>query len=594
MKKTTARFLNALLVAAFLLPNLNFAQVQRSIPQGQPVNRPGTIQTDRQSPNRPATNRETRRDIEGDFAEAVTLVEDNYVDGGDLEKEGGRLKYDNLFKSSIIGMLRALDPHSNYYDPKEFEELRTEQRSEYFGIGASISNWRTGTEELPDTFIMATFPESPASKADLRYGDRILEVDGESMKAKPSADVRDKIRGPRGSKVKVKVERAATGATEIVEITRDAVGQPSIPDAYMLRPGTGYVDMSRGFNYTTSAELERSLELLRSQGMTQLVLDLRGNPGGFLDQAVRVAEKFLTRGQRILSQKGREGERSYDSKNSSPDQTPLVVLINRSSASASEIVAGALQDHDRALIVGETSFGKGLVQSIINLDTGSGVAGLTLTSAKYYTPSGRLIQRDYSTGSTYDYYTRGGVSTRTSGKPTTPQATKPTGAESRTDTGRIVYGGGGISPDDAVAPREFEPSQVKFLDPLFAFTRELVNGRVAGFSAYKVQRPLDFEHELVAADFPITDEVFANFKRFVAANPTFKVSAAQIDRQADFLRRQLRFNIVTAAYGSVAATRVLIADDPQVMRGVQSMPRARELATAAARTRTAQRKPLEQ
>jgi carboxyl-terminal processing protease len=362
----------------------------------------------------------------------------------------------------------------------------------------------------------------------------------------------------------------------------------------MLRPGTGYVDMSRGFNYTTSAELERALEFLRTQGMTQLVLDLRGNPGGFLDQAVRVAEKFLTRGQRILSQKGREGERSYDSKNSQPDQTPLVVLINRASASASEIVAGALQDHDRALIVGETSFGKGLVQSIINLDTGAGVAGLTLTSAKYYTPSGRLIQRDYSTGSTYDYYTRGGISTRTSGKPTTPQATKPTGAESRTDTGRVVYGGGGISPDDAVAPREFEPSQVKFLDPLFAFTRELVNNRVAGLTAYKVQRPLDFEHNLQATDFPVTDEVFANFKRFVAANPAFKVTPAQIDRQQEFLRRQLRFNIVTAAYGSVAATRVLIADDPQVARAVQSMPRARELAMAAARTRTAQRKPLEQ
>ena len=274
MKKTTARFLSALLVAAFLLPNFSFAQNQRSVPQGQPVtpaNRSGAIIIPNERAARPTTSgRETRRDIEGDFAEAVTIVEDNYVDGGDLEKEGARLKYGNLFKSSIIGMLRALDPHSNYYDPKEFEELRTEQRSEYFGIGASISNWRTGKEELPDTFIMATFPESPASKADLRYGDRILEVDGESMKAKPSADVRDKIRGPRGSKVKVKVERAATGATEIVEITRDAVGQPSIPDAYMLRPGTGYVDMSRGFNYTTSAELERALEFIADDELIEV------------------------------------------------------------------------------------------------------------------------------------------------------------------------------------------------------------------------------------------------------------------------------------------------------------------------------------
>lgn len=607
MKNINAKWLTALLPVALVFST--FAQTPQTTPRQTAAPAAKGVGPAQQTPNRsaaaaldegrmsrvPARTGDPRRNIEGDFVEALTLIEDNYVDSDDLEKESGRLKYDNLFKSSIIGMLRSLDPHSNYYDPKEFEELRTEQRSEYFGIGASISSWRLG-DDL-NTYIMATFPQSPAAKADLRFGDRVLEVDGDSMKGKNSSDVRDKIRGPRGTKVKVKVERASTGAVETVEITRDAVGQPSVPDAYMIRPGVGYIDMSRGFNYSTSGELSSKLELLRDQRMTQLILDLRGNPGGFLEQAVRVAEKFLARGQRILSQKGREGEASYDSRNSTPDTTPLVVLVNGSSASASEIVAGALQDHDRALIVGENSFGKGLVQSIINIDTGSGVAGLTLTSAKYYTPSGRLIQRDYSTGSTYDYYTRGGaVRDR---KAAEQQPAKPSGIESRTDSGRVVYGGGGISPDEAVAqkeiPRELQRGQLPYLlDAMFGFTRELSNNRINGLSAYKVQRTIDFTHELQATDFPASNELYEAFKRYVAANPSFKIAPAQLDRIQDFVRRQLRFNIVTAAYGSVAATRVLIADDPQVTRAVEVLPRAKDLALNAQRVRSARQKTFQQ
>ena len=246
----------------------------------------------------------------------------------------------------------------------------------------------------------------PAELA-LRFGDRILEVDGIKMTGKSSAEVRDKIRGPRGSVVKITVERAADKRVQTVEITRDAVPQPSIPDSYLLKAGVGYIDMTRGFNYTTTDELQEAIQRLQSRGMTSLVLDLRNNPGGFLDQAIHVAEVFLPSGQLILTQKGRNGLRdnTYESRNSAPDLTPLIILINENTASASEIVAGAMQDHDRALIVGKTSFGKGLVQSIIPLEHG---AGLTLTSAKYFTPSGRLIQRDYSNGGLYDYYTHGG------------------------------------------------------------------------------------------------------------------------------------------------------------------------------------------
>ena len=349
-------------------------------------------------------------------------------------------------------MLRSLDPHSNYFDREEFEELKTDQRSEYFGIGASIYNYTVGKD--PDTFIIATFADAPANRAGLRFGDRILAVDGVKMTGKPSAEVRDKIRGPRGSVVKITIERALDKRVSTLEITRDAVPQPSIPDSYLLKPGVGYVDMSRGFNYDTTEKLQDAIEDLRAKGMTSLVLDLRNNPGGFLDQSINVAELFLPARQLILTQKGRNGLRdnTYISRNTTPDLIPLVILINESTASASEIVAGAMQDHDRALIVGKTSFGKGLVQSIIPLEFG---AGLTLTSAKYFTPSGRLIQRDYSNGGFYDYYTHGG-SNRFEKK---PEVIKPSGPEKKTDTGRAVYGGGGIAPDEEVNAKVVTPDR---------------------------------------------------------------------------------------------------------------------------------------
>jgi carboxyl-terminal processing protease len=509
--------------------------------------------------------------VERDFDEALGVIQEHYIDGKGLD-------YNTLFKSSIIGMLRSLDPHSNYYDREEFEELKTDQRSEYFGIGASILNYTFG--EVTDTFVTATFENSPAARAGLRFGDRILEVDGVKMTGKPSIEVRDKIRGPRGSVVKIKVERAADDRVQVVDITRDAVPQPSLPDAYMLKPGIGYIDMTRGFNYSTTEELEDALERLHSKGMTSLVLDLRNNPGGFLDQAIHVAEVFLPAGQLILTQKGRNGLRdnTYESRNSSPDLTPLVILINDYTASASEIVAGAMQDHDRALIVGKTSFGKGLVQSIIPLDYG---AGLTLTSAKYYTPSGRLIQRDYSNGGFYDYYTHGG-----SKQLAQKDEQKPQGQEKRTDTGRTVYGGGGIEPDETVNPKTITAAQRRLLTPIFAFTRTLVNGGIRGFDSYRVTE-ITFNHELQSTDFPITDAVFKAFKDYVAVSPLFKTMAPTLDNYRSFIGLQLRTNIVTAAYGRVTADRVYVTgEDPQVSRAVDVLPRARNLTSSATRQRS--------
>lgn len=588
MEKRLTFALVAFLTFALTVPSFIFAQEQ-ALPQGVPNSRssnmPPNVAAGRSGARRPTRERaaiDATAGIERDFADALTLVQENYVDGSKLE-------YGAIFKSSIIGMLRALDPHSNYYDRKEFEELRTDQRSEYFGIGASIGNRRFG--ENIETYILATFPNSPAALANLRYGDRIIEVDGQQMSGRPSDDVRDRIRGPRGSQVSVLVERAATGNTEKVMITRAAVPQPSVPDAYMIKPGVGYVAMTRGFNYTTADELQQALDKLHAQGLSSLILDLRSNPGGFLDQAIRVADKFLQRGQLILTQKGRSrgADRPYRAENASPDTTPMVILVNRSTASASEIVAGAVQDHDRGLIIGEPSFGKGLVQSIIPLEYG---AGLTLTSAKYYTPSGRLIQRDYANTGLYDYMIRG--YNRLGEEEKTEEPKKPAGEETRTDTGRVVYGGGGIAPDEVVKPRLFNPlAEGRLLDPLFAFTRDLVNKRVAGFDQYVVQRPIEFNHNLEADEYLVTDELYNSFKAYVAKTPAFKSLVNQIDRHKDFVRRQLRFEIVTAAYGSDTAVRVLSSDDPQIMRAVESMPRARQLSMAATRGRNPLQKSFE-
>jgi carboxyl-terminal processing protease len=569
VKNRISLALVALLIVALTLPILVSAQQPRQSQTGEPSTttaRPTGI-PGRRGTRPPRIMNEAASAVEQDFAEALTIIQENYIDGNKLD-------YNTVFKSSIIGMLRSLDPHSNYYDREEFDELKTDQRSEYFGIGASIQNQTIG--DKTDTYIMATFDRSPAARAGLRYGDKILAVDGENMAGKFSSEVRDKIRGPRGSTVKITVERAANLKQETVEITRDAVPQPSIPDAYMIKPGVGYIGMTQGFNYTTSDELQAALDDLHAQGMQSLVLDLRNNPGGFLDQAIRVSEKFLRPGQKILTQKGRNGlgDKDYTSTNRNPDPTPLVILVNGNTASASEIVAGAMQDHDRALIVGQTSFGKGLVQGIFPMEYGT---GLTLTTAKYYTPSGRLIQRDYSNGGFYDYYTRGG----TIALDKQDEQAKPAGPESKTDTGRTVYGGGGIQPDEAIKARTINPSQARLRNPIFAFTRELVNGRINGFDNYKVQRGIDFEKRLEANEYRVTDDLFKAFKDFVTKNPEWKITAQQLDRSRSFVELEMRYNIVTAAYGRVTADQVLVGDDPQVTKAIDVMPKARELAMAA-------------
>src|SRR6266542_904487 len=553
------------LIIALSIPAIIFAQNRSA--RHQPGSTPERAATTSAPSSRTPV---TSSVVKGDIAEALSVIQSNYIDGKKLD-------YNNIFKSSINGMLSVLDPHSTYFDPIEYASFKTEQRSEYFGIGATIGNLRQG--EQVNTYIRATFEDAPAARAGLRFGDRILEVDGQSMRGKTFSEVRKFLLGPRGTVVKVTVEHPANGQTQSVSITRDAVPLPSIPLAYVIRPGVGYVAMTGGFNLTTADEFEEALQDLHSKGMNTLILDLRGNRGGLLIQAVRVANTFLQRGQLIVAQKGRirGSSENFAAVNDTPDMVPLVVLVNKDTASAAEIVVGALQEHDRALIVGETTFGKGLVQLPIQLDYDS---ALLLTIAKYFTPSGRLIQRDYSNGGFYDYYTHGGLASEKPNQPSTPS-----GPESRTDTGRAVYGGGGIEPDEIAKPVKGNRNDAKMFDPIFAFSMELATGRVAGFESYKRQHAIEFGHDMQSTDFPITDALFKEFKRFVAGKPIYKISGEQIDRSRSVVEKRMRYNLASAAFGTMSAIEVYNEDDPQVSRAIEAMPRASELALAASRVR---------
>jgi carboxyl-terminal processing protease len=504
--------------------------------------------------------------ITEDFGDALAIIRQNYVDGKDVD-------YNELTKSAIDSMLHALDPHSNYFDAAEYQELLTDQQSEYFGIGATIANYEKGGEI--NTFIIATFPDSPAFRAGLRFGDKILAVNGENMVGKNSSIVRDKVRGRKGSLVRILIERGTSKRQETVEIRRNRVPQPTIPDAYIIREGIGYIDMSEGFNYTTAEELSVALAELHKQGMTSLILDLRENTGGILDQAVKTAEKFLPAGSVIVTQRGRFtiDNRVWRSANRTPETMPMVVLVNDSTASASEIVSGAMQDYDRALIIGENTFGKGLVQSIIDLPYGS---GLTLTTAKYYTPSGRLIQRDYSKSSLYDYFNHKTADT------------EQNKTEAKTLTGRKVYGGDGITPDEIVKNQVLTGTETQFLDPVFFFSSELANGKIPGFENYRINGQIKYGQRIRPSDYAVGDEILTAFKKFIA-NGDWKSLAENVDTDKTFIKTRIRYNLITAAFGTVSANQVLIEEDRQVARAVENLPRAEQLAQTANKLRQKQK-----
>jgi carboxyl-terminal processing protease len=502
------------------------------------------------------------RIIDG-FSKAVFLARDNYA---------GQIDFERLVKGSILGMLHTLDPHSSYMDRKEWEAFHNEQRSRYSGIGSTIG------QRNSKVYILSPFAGTPAHRAGIRFGDHILEINGESTEGWTSLQVSNKLIGPEGTPVRVKVGRLGLSQPLEFRLIRGTVPLPSITNYYMVDKNVGYIHLARGFNTTSFEEMRSALRDLREQGMTSLILDLRGNRGGLVDQAWRVANLFLMRGQKILSMRGRPTvfqDRDLFAFNQQPDDYPLVVLINRGSASAAEIVAGALQDHDRARIVGESSFGKGLVQTVFQLSDGS---GLTLTTGKYYTPSGRLIQRDYANKSFYEYLFR------------RESQSNPRGEERHTDSGRLVYGGGGITPDLEVrtAASELELSRI-WLEPVFHFARALVSGQIQGFPEFRIDRTVDHTGRLAPNDYVVNDKVLAAFKNFVRTQKEFGGNESRIDQDSAFLKRQIRYDVATAAFGQEAAAQVILEGDIQMQKALGEIPKAKLMAEDARRAWMASR-----
>lgn len=486
-----------------------------------------------------------------DYKEAVDVIERNYV---------GQVDHEKITDTSIQSMLWTLDPHSSFFTKDEFRKLYEEQSSQFYGIGVSILQHRDGV------YVQSVIPNTPAEKAGLRYGDRFLTVDGKDATGWTSAEVSKNVRGTGGTPVKVKVERAASASPLEFEIVRGGVPLPSIRNYFMLPNGVGYVGLTGGFQETTSDELSDAIKELQKQGMKSMVLDLRGNPGGLLPQAIDVVGKFVPSGQTVVSVKGRNGsERMQElkSRGGQVDDFPLVVLINGGSASASEIVAGAIQDYGRGMLVGTESFGKGLVQRVVPLLYGT---GMTLTIARYYTPYGRSLQRDYSSGSIYDYYSH----QEEDGKP------KPAGSPVTTPNGRVLYGGRGIEPDVRVAAVEYNALRFRINDAAFYFVRQLVAGKVAGFENFKVDRQ-NQTVTVAPGAFSVNDKLFEAFRNYTVADKASGLSAENVNSQIEFAKTRIREELATANNSNEAGIQVLLEVDPQILKAVEVMPEARRM-----------------
>jgi carboxyl-terminal processing protease len=495
------------------------------------------------------------------FSAALAAVESRYVD---------KVPSDELVYASISGMLQTLDPHSSFMTPRQYAQLRERQEGRYYGLGITIQVIDG------DITVMALFEGSPAYQQGIRRGDVIAKIKGADAKGWTSDQAVRELRGPKGTTVEVSLRRAGVDGLITLNVPRDEITIPTIRAAFMVDARTGYVRM-QDFAEHTDRDLGKALADLKDQGMQQLLLDLRDNPGGPLDQAIKVSNRFLPRGRMIVSTKGRIPNSSQQfraTEDGDYADLPVVVLVNRNSASASEIVSGALQDHDRALIVGETTFGKALVQSIYRLQ--SEQAGLALTTARYYTPSDRLIQRPWD--GTFDEYLS------YSFREQTERERKATDTK-YTDAGRPVYQGGGIEPDRRLdGPVEgFNPT--RFGRALYA--RQLFASFAQKFSAVGDTRPgLGGKgRRFVSPDFIVDDAMVDEFKTF-AAGLGVRIDEAAFAADREFIRAMIRFDIDVALFGIGPARKHLFAADPQA-QFAYSLFREAEQLTQLARSRAA-------
>ncbi len=444
--------------------------------------------------------------------------------------------------ASIQGMLHTLDPHSNYFDENEFRSMREDQHGSFFGIGSII-------QQQPDGIVVvSTVLGGPSEKAGVRPGDYIREIDGKNIEGWTSNQAVQKLRGEKGTVVEVAIQRAGVPDLLRLSLTRAEIPTNSVSFAFMLTPTTGLIAI-KDFGETTSEEFERAVQNLKKQGMKELVLDLRNNGGGLLDAALGICRQLLGPNELIVSQKGRGDKPAGETrtpKGAALDPFPTVVLINRGSASASEIVTGAIQDHDRGLVVGTTSWGKGLVQTVMPIGRSKGLA---LTTARYFTPSGRCIQRDYKHG--LDDYLM-------------PEDEKdippPSGPEYKTDLNRTVYGGGGITPDFMIGQEH-----------LSAFVATL-RGQHGAFFKFAVREK---EAHGVKPQQEIDDALMTRFQEFLQAQ---KIPCPDTDwkdehNQSD-MRNQIAIELQNLAFGTEAGYRYLCNHDPQVKKALSVLPEA--------------------
>lgn len=492
------------------------------------------------------------------FVEALTVIQTHHV------KE---VSARDLVENAIRGMLWTLDPHSSFFSNTDYARLQEEQQGKYFGLGITIRPEAPGSGRV--VVVDPPAPGTPAYKAGLLAGDIIYKIRGEPIEDWDiNTEVIPNLKGPKGTTVEITVERPGEAVSLDFTIERDAIPLYTIKFVLELQPGTGYIRIDR-FSENTGGELDQALRELNEPELSGLILDLRGNPGGALAAAIEVADRFLERGELIVSTRSRRGaSESYRAPRGKRYSYPMVVLLNQYSASASEIVAGALQDHDRALIVGKTSFGKALVQTIYPLD---GNRGLALTTGKYYTPSDRLIQRDYSRGF-YDYFN--------SPRPRAREFTKHA-----TDGGRPVYSGGGIMPDEEIEQRAF-PRLARELTQrnlFYQFAAKLGTGEIQTDAVFehdpKRLRELDQDAKKeIMSRLSVSDVTLDRFRGFLGDLETpVQGLDEEFVENAELIRNQIKRELFLLRFGEEAGYEVGLELDRQVQRALAVLPEAAKL-----------------
>jgi carboxyl-terminal processing protease len=471
------------------------------------------------------------------FTAALAAIDREYVED---------VPSDRLVYGAVGGMLQTLDPHSSFFDPKQYAQMRERQEGRYYGLGISIQVIDG------DITVMSIFEGSPAYRKGIRRGDVIARIEGQDTKNWTTDAAVRKLKGPKGTTVNISIRRPGVEGLIDMTVERDEVNITTVRGVFMLDAQTGYIKLG-DFSETSDREVGDAIDKLESEGMKRLVFDLRDNPGGPLDQAIRIANRFVPRGDMIVYTRGRVPNADQDYRGTEqPDYTgPMLVLVNRNSASASEIVTGALQDHDRGLVVGERTFGKALVQSVYRISEG---AGLALTTGRYYTPSGRMIQRPWD--GAFDEYLTYTMREQVEERPHSAAELK------YTDAGRKVYGGGGIEPDKFfVGPVQgFNPS--RFSRSLYA--RQAFENYAERYTAEGDTRMsvATKGRKHLARGFTVSDDMLADFKSFLQSEK-IKVDDEVFSKDAEFLKAMIHFQIDVALFGISEAQKNLIVKDPQ-------------------------------